>query len=155
MHLFCVCFPDEQSYDYLICSGPEGTDFTMADGQELRMLRLRIFQNVSQKKKRVIRSFPFFLPILYVLLSLLKWNKLLHFITLLSFGVKLQPRGCDGNPRGMELAKTSEVDSSGNGRSMALVLLCSQLPRVTDLANPSSHLCPAASPQHTPPDESG
>lgn len=39
------------SYDYLICNGPEGTDFTVADGQELRMLRPSIFQTVSQNKR--------------------------------------------------------------------------------------------------------
>lgn len=44
MHPFCVCFPDEYSYDYLICNGPEGTDFTMADSQELRMLRQEFFK---------------------------------------------------------------------------------------------------------------
>ena len=50
MHLFCVRFPDEYSYDYLICNRPEGSDFTMADGQELNVLRLRIFQNVKDLK---------------------------------------------------------------------------------------------------------
>ena len=51
MRLFCVRFPDGYSYDYLICNRPEGSDFTMADGQELSVLRLRIFQNVSQNKR--------------------------------------------------------------------------------------------------------
>lgn len=35
MHLFCVRFPDGYSCDYLICNRPGGSDFTMADGQEL------------------------------------------------------------------------------------------------------------------------
>lgn len=55
----------------------------------------------------------------------------------------------------MEFTETSEVDPSGDGKHMAPVLLGSQLPSMTDLANPSSHLCLPATPQHIPPDESG
>lgn len=74
MYPFCVCFPDEYSYDYLICNGPEGADFTVADSQELRMLRQEYFKTYL-KIKRVAKKLPFLLPIWYVLLFLLKWDK--------------------------------------------------------------------------------
>ena len=83
-----------------------------------------------------------------MLLSPLKWKKLLHFIILPSFGVKPQCRRCGGNPRDMEFTESSEADSPGDGKYTALVLLCSQLPPVMDLPDPSGLWCLSVSPQH-------
>ena len=48
----------------------------------------------------------------------------------------------------MEFTESSEADSPGDGKYRALVLLCSQLPPVMDLPDPSGLWCLSVSPQH-------